>query len=298
MSIKSTVIILDRHNSMHKYAIGALFGVAVAGLGMYALTERHHMEDYTHKDSKGTYTEDDHSHDDDVVRTEAEFISIAPGVLLAPISHASAVVKWGEQIIFADPVGSADLYTKHGMPDLVFITHRHGDHFDVENLPAMLSESTTLIAPQDVVDQLPEGILANVIALAPGETTTINPLTLEAVAAYNTREEAQNFHPQSRGDIGVVLDDGTSRVYFSGDTEGTPEMRALENIDVAFISMNLPYTMDVDAAAEAVLVFVPKTVYPYHFRTPEGFSDVERFKELVQAGNENINVEILDWYAE
>ncbi len=251
-------------------------------------------EDHSHPHSG----DEDHSHGGDMMHSDVSFITIAPEVELAPISHASAVVKWGDVLIFADPVGAATLYTTYGMPDVVFITHRHGDHFDADNLPAMLSEATTLIAPQDVIDQLPEGIVANVIALAPGETTTINPLTLEAVAAYNTREEAQNFHPQSRGDIGVVFDDGTSRVYFSGDTEGTPEMRALENIDVAFISMNLPYTMDVDAAAEAVLAFAPQVVYPYHFRTPNGFSDVERFKELVQAGSENIKVEILDWYAE
>jgi len=162
----------------------------------------------------------------------------------------------------------------------------------------MLSETTTLVAPQDVVDQLPEGIVANVVTMAPGETTTINPLTLEAVAAYNTRPEAQDFHPQSRGDIGIVLDDGTTRVYFSGDTEGTPEMLALENIDVAFLSMNLPFTMDVDAAAEAVLGFAPRTVYPYHYRGRDGFADLERFRELVESQNENINVEVLDWYAE
>lgn len=244
-----------------------------------------------------TLTED-HNHQADPMNQSTEFITIAQGVELLPISHASAVVRWGEQIIFADPVGEASLYTTHGMPDLVFITHRHGDHFDQENLPAMLNEDTTLVAPQDVVDQLPEGIAANVIVLAPGETTVLNPLTLEAVAAYNTREEAQNFHPKSRGDIGLVLDDGTSRIYFSGDTEGTEEMLALQNIDVAFVSMNLPYTMDVEAAAEAVLGFTPKTIYPYHFRTPDGFSDVDRFKELVQAGNPDISVQILDWYKE
>lgn len=287
-----------------EYILGGLIGVVVTIGALFVFEVMHHgtghdkdyKKDMTHEEKHNK--DENHSHDGDMMHGDVSFIEIAPGVELAPISHASAVVQWGDTLIFADPVGEAALYIAYGIPDVVFITHRHGDHFDAENLPAMLRETTTLIAPQDVVDQLPEGIVATVVALAPGETTTINPLTLEAVAAYNTREEAQNFHPQSRGDIGVVFDDGISRVYFSGDTEGTPEMRALENIDVAFVSMNLPYTMDVDAAAEAVLAFAPKVIYPYHFRTPDGFSDVERFREIVQAGSEDIKVEILDWYAE
>ena len=277
---------------MKEYLIGGLIGLIIGVMGANVFdNDRHH-----NKDHKGMY--EDHSHETDQVFAEAAAVVVAPGVSVLPISHASAVVQWGETLIFADPVGEASVYTKHGTPDVVFITHRHGDHFDKDNLPAMLSESTTLVAPQDVVDQLPEGIVAKIVVMAPGETTTINPLTLEAVAAYNTRPEAQDFHPQSRGDIGLVLDDGETRVYFSGDTEGTDEMRALQDIDVAFISMNLPYTMDVDAAAEAVLAFAPKTVYPYHFRTPDGFSDVDRFKELVAAGSEDITVEVLDWYTE
>jgi L-ascorbate metabolism protein UlaG (beta-lactamase superfamily) len=275
---------------MKEYVIGGIIGLLIGVLGMSLVSDESH--------SDKEHVEDDHSHAADLMSTGAEAIEIASGVSVLPVSHASAVVVWGETIILADPVGDASLYTEQGMPDLVFITHRHGDHFDPENLPAMLTESTTLVAPQDVVDQLPEGIVANVVVMAPGETMTINPLTLEAVAAYNTRPEAQDFHPKSRGDIGLVLDDGTTRVYFSGDTEGTPEMRALENIDVAFISMNLPFTMDVDAAAEAVLTFAPSIVYPYHFRTRDGFSDVARFKELVETENENITVEILDWYAQ
>jgi L-ascorbate metabolism protein UlaG (beta-lactamase superfamily) len=276
---------------MQQYIIGGIIGLFIGVVGTNLMDQ---ARDVANDDS--TYKED--SHDGDIIQANAEATVVMPGVSITPISHASAVVQWNETLIFADPVGEASMYTEFGTPDIVFITHRHGDHFDQENLPAMLSESTTLIAPQDVVDQLPEGIVANVVVMAPGETATVGPLTLEAVAAYNTRPEAQDFHPQSRGDIGVVLDDGTSRVYFSGDTEGTPEMLALQNINVAFVSMNLPYTMDVEAAAEAVLGFAPKAVYPYHFRTPDGFSDVERFKELVEAGSENIAVKMLDWYTE
>ena len=111
------------------------------------------------------------------------------------------------------------------------------------------------------------------------------------------REDALERHPKGR-DNGYVLEKNGERVYFSGDSEGTPEMRSLENIDLAFVAMNLPYTVGVEAAADAVLAFQPKKVYPYHYRTPEGFSDVELFKRLVEKGNQGIEVIQLDWYAQ
>jgi L-ascorbate metabolism protein UlaG (beta-lactamase superfamily) len=112
---------------------------------------------------------------------------------------------------------------------------------------------------------------------------------------YNLRPEAQKFHEKGRGN-GYVLNLGNSRVYFSGDTEDIPEMRSLENIDKAFICMNLPYTMTVDKAAEAVLEFRPKEVYPYHYRGRPDVSDVGKFRELIEAGNSGIEVVQLDWY--
>ena len=178
------------------------------------------------------------------------FTTIAPNVSLAPIAHASAVLQWGDQLIYVDPVGDAAQYRAYGDPDLIFITHRHGDHFDAENLPDMLTENTILVTNQDVADQLPDGLLGTVQIIAPEETATFGSLTLETIPAYNLREEAQQYHPKDRGDLGLVFSDGISRIYFSGDTEDIPEMRALENIDVAFVCMNLPYTMDVDAAAD------------------------------------------------
>jgi L-ascorbate metabolism protein UlaG (beta-lactamase superfamily) len=92
------------------------------------------------------------------------------------------------------------------------------------------------------------------------------------------------------------LERNGKRIYISGDTEDIPEMRNLKNIDIAFVCMNLPYTMTVEKAAEAVLAFKPKTVYPYHYRGENGFSDVAKFKSLVEADNPNIKVTQLDWY--
>jgi len=102
-------------------------------------------------------------------------------------------------------------------------------------------------------------------------------------------------HTKGRGN-GYVLNIGGKNLYLSGDTEGIPEMKALKNIDVAFVCMNLPYTMDVKQAAEAVLAFKPKIVYPYHYRGQNGLSDVNQFKELVNAGDKNIEVRLRNWY--
>lgn len=113
---------------------------------------------------------------------------------------------------------------------------------------------------------------------------------------YNLPVTADSRHPQGRGN-GYVLSFGNKNIYLSGDTSGIPEMRTLKNIDVAFVCMNLPYTMDVDEAAEAVLDFKPKVVYPYHYRGQNGLSDVTRFKQLVNGKDKKIEVRLRDWYA-
>ncbi len=113
---------------------------------------------------------------------------------------------------------------------------------------------------------------------------------------YNLPDaENKDRHTKGRGN-GYLLSDGMMRVYIAGDTAGTPEMRALTNIDIALIPMNLPYTMGVDEAADAVLAFRPKKVYPYHYRSPDGLADVNRFRDLVTAGNANIEVVLAAWY--
>lgn len=120
-------------------------------------------------------------------------------------------------------------------------------------------------------------------------------VAIEAIPMYNLREEALKFHEKGRGN-GYILTLGGERVYISGDTEDIPEMRNLENIDIAFVCMNLPYTMTVESAASAVLDFKPKKVYPYHYRGTEGLSDVGKFKTLVNEGDSSIDVIQLDWY--
>ena len=128
-----------------------------------------------------------------------------------------------------------------------------------------------------------------------GETKERYGILVEAVPMYNLREDALNFHTKGRGN-GYILNLGRQRVYISGDTEDIPEMRSLQHIDKAFICMNLPYTMPVDKAAEAVLEFQPKEVYPFHYRGRPEVSDVQKFKSLINAKNKDIKVVQLDWY--
>ena len=137
---------------------------------------------------------------------------------------------------------------------------------------------------------MPENLRKQTTALANGETKSLHEIKIEAVPMYNLTPERLKFHNKGRGN-GYVLTLGGKRVYISGDTEDIPEMRALKNIDIAFVCMNLPYTMDVNQAAGAVREFRPRIVYPYHYRG----SDVEKFKSLV--GNDRgVEVRLRDWY--
>ena len=212
-----------------------------------------------------------------------------------PIEHASAVLTYGDKTIHLDPTGGIEPYAGYSFPDLILITDIHGDHMDPKTLELLDTDDNEIIAPQAVADKLPAAWKDRTTVLANGERTERFGMTIEAVPMYNLRTEALQFHPKGRGN-GYVITAGNKRYYFSGDPEDTPELRALDDIDVAYVSMNLPYTMPVDAAASGVLEMAPKKVVPYHYRGKDGFSDTERFRSLVNAGNEDIAVELVDWY--
>lgn len=213
------------------------------------------------------------------------------------ISHASAVVEWDETTIFVDPVGEQSQYAPYGTPDIVIITHIHPDHLSVDTMIGMLARGTVVLAPQSVINELPLMIANNTISpFEAGTTQEVLGITFTAVPAYNIRLEAQQYHPRARGDIGVVMEVAGTRIYFSGDTEGTPEMLALENIDTAVVAMNLPFTMGVEDAARAVATFSPRVVIPYHYRSPEGFSDLDEFERILAELNSTVQVERRSWY--
>lgn len=214
---------------------------------------------------------------------------------ITPIAHATMVLEWNDIVIYIDPVGGAKAFKDQKQPALILITDVHGDHLSVETLETLNTKNTKIIVPQAVADKLPNTFASQIYILNNGDSTEHFGISTEAIPMYNLREEALKFHEKGRGN-GYVLTIDEKRLYFSGDTEDIPEMRALQNIDKAFICMNLPYTMTPESAADAVLEFKPKQVYPYHYRGNPDVSDVAKFKELVNAEDLNIEVIQLDWY--
>ena len=218
----------------------------------------------------------------------------ATGVIeVFPVAHASFVMPTPMGMIYNDPVGEPSLYADFAPADLILITHAHGDHYNQDTLNAIVGEKTKLITNQAVFDKLPAAMQAKATVMANGDRGEAMGIKIEAIAAHNLTEERMKFHPVGR-DNGYVLSIDGLRVYISGDTEDVPEMRALKDIDVAFVCMNLPFTMDVTAAASAVAEFAPKYVYPYHYRGRDnGTQDPAEFAKLV---GDAVKVKMGGWY--
>lgn len=220
-------------------------------------------------------------------------------IKVKPINHASFILEYEDIIIYVDPVGGSETYENEKEPSVILITDIHSDHFDLETFSGIMTDNAQPIVPPDVAVKIPEVFHYNMFAVKNGAKVDYTKAGLDVVVysipMYNLREEALQYHPKGRGN-GYVVELGGKRIYISGDTEDIQEMRELKNIDIAFICMNLPYTMTVENAASAVLDFKPKQVYPYHYRGTDGFSDIEKFKTIVNRGDKNIQVIQLDWY--
>jgi L-ascorbate metabolism protein UlaG (beta-lactamase superfamily) len=195
----------------------------------------------------------------DVLQTKLGPLSIQP------VQHASLVLTVNGKVIYADPSGGAKYFKGLMPPDIILITDIHGDHFDTATLAAVIDTRTIMVVPQVVADKMPASVKSKVVVLKNGERTDQLGISIMAIPMYNLPESPTAMHTKGRGN-GYVLGIGGKNIYLSGDTQGIPEMRALKNIDVAFVCMNLPYTMDVKEAADAVLAFKPTIVYPYHYR--------------------------------
>jgi L-ascorbate metabolism protein UlaG (beta-lactamase superfamily) len=208
-------------------------------------------------------------------------------ITITPLNHATLELTWGKLVILVDPTPKAR-YDGLPKPTHILVTDIHGDHMDPKTIDAQKAASTVIVTPASVAKSVPGATVIN-----NGETKTIEGLAVEAVPMYNlTRGPAagQLFHDKGRGN-GYVLTLGGKRIYIAGDTECTPEMKALKNIDVAFVPMNLPYTMPPDEAAACVKAFAPKIVYPYHYQG----QDLQKFQDALKGSN--IEVRIRDWYA-
>lgn len=215
-------------------------------------------------------------------------VSVVGDVAITPIIHGTILLEHEGRAMYVDPWSRGDY---HGLPsaDLLLITHIHGDHFDLEAATLLMDRETVVVAPRAVADRW-GGVD---IVLANGEATEVAGIGIEAVPMYNLERgpgPGQLYHEKGRGN-GYVLTLGDQRFYVSGDTECIPEMRELQEIDVAFVCMNLPYTMTPQEAAECVEAFRPRVVYPYHYRD----SDPREF-EAALADTPGVEVRIMDWY--
>lgn len=197
------------------------------------------------------------SFDSDIIKTSAGDLK------MTFIAHGTLMFEFNDMVIHIDPVGRYTDYSKMPEADIILITHHHGDHLDPNAIEPIQTGKTDIICSESCKDQLG----GNVTVMKNGDVTTIKNIKIEAVPAYNIvnkRDNGDPFHPKGVGN-GYVLNFGKTRVYIGGDTENFPEMKDIKNIDVAFLPMNLPYTMTPQMVAEATRVLKPDILYPYHY---------------------------------
>lgn len=212
----------------------------------------------------------------DVIKTTAGNLEITF------IGHGSLMMKFGGKIIHVDPYGKLADYGKLPKADLVFITHEHQDHLDMAALQQLTTPKTVVVLTEKCVEKLTGGII-----MKNGDSRKVEGITVEAVPSYNVvhkRDNGQPYHPKGVGN-GYVLTFADKRLYIAGDTENIPEMGLLKQIDIAFLPMNLPYTMTPEMVADAARSFRPKVLYPYHF----GETDTARLVTLLK---ENRDIEV------
>ncbi|HRD01076.1 MAG TPA: MBL fold metallo-hydrolase [Candidatus Saccharicenans sp.] len=207
--------------------------------------------------------------EEDIIKTSAGDLKITF------IGHASLMFTFGDKIIHVDPVTDEGNYKQLPQADLILITHDHYDHLDSEALKILKKDSTMIVGPANCQSKAPDlKVMKN------GDRLNLLGLDVEAVPAYNLvhkRPDGQPFHPRGTGN-GYVITFGDKRVYVAGDTENIPEMKNLQNIDIAFLPMNLPYTMTPEMVAEAARWIKPKVLYPYHY----GDTDTSRLVNLLK----------------
>ena len=205
----------------------------------------------------------------DIVETSAGDLAITF------IGHGTLMLEFQGKTMHVDPFSRLTDYSKLPKADLILLTHHHRDHLDPAALRHVRTETSTVVLTETCARELKGGIV-----MQDGDARTVMGVKIEAVPAYNLvhkRDNGEAFHPKGMGN-GYVLTFGDKRVYVAGDTENTPEMKALDGIDVAFLPMNLPYTMTPEMVADAARAFHPAVLYPYHF----GETDPKQLTELLK----------------
>ncbi len=203
------------------------------------------------------------------------------------IGHGTLVFRYESKIIHVDPVFREGDYTVMPDADLILVTHHHGDHLDENAVDEIRKENTDLLCPRKSYEMLQDKTGA--LVMENGDERIWESLTIEAVPAYNIqhkRSSGEPYHIKGEGN-GYVVSFGKTRVYIAGDTENIPEMKELKKIDLAFLPMNLPYTMSPEMAADAARSFLPRILYPYHY----GDTDPGKLRKLL-ADEDRIEIRI------
>jgi L-ascorbate metabolism protein UlaG (beta-lactamase superfamily) len=191
------------------------------------------------------------------------FPTAAGELAITFIGHGTLMLQWGGKTIHVDPVGEYADFTQFPKADLIFVTHEHRDHLDPKALAAVRTDTAVVILTRACAGQVQGGLV-----MGNGESAGVGGIAIDAVPAYNIanmRSPGDPYHPKGQGN-GYILTLGGKRVYVAGDSENTPEMKALKNIDIAFLPMNLPNTMTLEMVADAASTIKPKVLYPYHYR--------------------------------
>ncbi len=181
------------------------------------------------------------------------------------IGHGSLMFEFEGKVIYVDPVMQSADYTSMPDADLILITHHHGDHMDLNAISALKKSGTEILLTENCISMLKE--TPNARKMSNGSSIQIKGLKITAIPAYNIlnkRPDGNPFHPKGEGN-GYVIEFGDKKILVAGDTENISEIKALKGIDIAFLPMNLPYTMTPAMVADAALAFKPKVLYPYHF---------------------------------
>lgn len=199
------------------------------------------------------------------------------------LGHGSLMLDLGGKVIHVDPFSRVADYAALPKADLILITHEHRDHLDPEALKHIRAPQTKVICTERAAAQLEGGLV-----MKNGDSLSVDGIQVEAVPAYNIvhkRESGEPFHPKGHGN-GYVLTLGGLRLYLAGDTEDIPEMAALQDIHIAFLPMNLPYTMTPQMTAAAARAFLPKVLYPYHY----GSADPQELVRLLEGSGVEVRI--------
>lgn len=210
-------------------------------------------------------------------------------LIIQPINHASFVMSWNGKMIYNDPVGAASVYSAFPKADLILISHNHSDHWSATTVNSVTNATTRIVASQGVYNQMSTPLRSITTVLTYGGSTTIFGMPVQALRATNAN------HLEGVNNAYVTTVGGT-RILTTGDTGPTAELRALQDIDVAFVCMNIPFTMDINTAATLVRQIRPKVIYPYHYRNQDQtLANLEAFKSLV-GQDLGIEVRLRKWY--